>query len=78
MTDNQNEFMERLENVCQTHEEWLAGVGFGLPMLFQDKRLLIEVLYRKAKQLAAEKKDATESEYLAILLDQLHLKFTLA
>jgi len=78
MTDKQNEFVERLEKVCQIHDEWLAGVGFSLPMLFQDKRLLVEALYQKAKQLAAEKKDATEPEYLTILLDQLHLKFTLA
>ena len=77
MTEKQNKFIDRLADTCRTHEEWLPVVAFGRPMLLQDKRLLVEVLYRQAKKLAAEKGDATEPEYLTRLLDQLQLKFTL-
>lgn len=63
---------------CQTHEEWLAIVRYGLPALLEDQSILIELILREAEQEAARRGDDRVFAYLdytVAILQELGLRF---
>ena len=77
MKPEQREFVDKMMTECQTHEQWLMIMNFGMPIFITDEDVLIEVIINEASKQVECTKGAGQpivSEVIAIL-QELGLRF---
>jgi len=71
-------FSRTLTEQCQTHEEWLAVVRFGLQELLREQSLLVELLFAEATREAERGNHQRQTdEELDCILQELGLRFVI-
>lgn len=51
MTIEQRAFVDKMIDVCEDHNQWLAVVRFGLPTLLEDQAVLWKLIVNEAKKM---------------------------
>lgn len=78
MEADQENFAVTLTDRCDTHEQWLSVVRFGMPTLLRSPAVLIEIIVREAVKRGRHNavKSRVVADDAAEILGELGLRFT--
>lgn len=75
----QENFIRGLVQACETHDDWLVFVFYGLGTLLDNQRFLVELIVTEAERLAASgEPEAKASDAAPGILEELGLRLVVA